>query len=360
MYRESGLLERLLTELLRDPYPSKEVLVVIDEPTEMSLNIAEKFRDRITLILNGERIGKANALNEAFNRTTGNILLFLDSDVQLEAAEGSFLETLEKEMNGIDILDIKKSVVRCSFLEKLVYYEYLGFSLVSWFFSKSVGKTLGVNGAAFAIRRDAFEQLGGFRRTINEDVDLATRSFVENLSFRYTGKVSVSIKPQSGWKSWYKQRRRWGISTGVWLKDHYRLLAGVLVREPKVMLPSLMLIMPSLLLVFFNCLFPYALYLGVFNLALSVLSRQPSFVPLVIFLTTFSVLALKNGALTALTYAALSCVFYSAARGLGYRFNPVEFLCYYLVYSPFSLLMYIIGIFRVMTHNDLIDLDWKV
>ena len=360
LYRESNLLERLLTDLLRDPYQSKEILVVIDEPTEISLDIVKRFRDRIIFILNGERIGKVNALNEAFNRTSGNILLFLDSDVQLQAAETGFLETLEKEMEGVDILDIKKSTVRCSFLEKLVHYEYLGSSLVSWFFSKSVGKTLGVNGAAFAIRREAFERLGGFRRTINEDFDLATRSFVENLSFRYTGRVSVSIKPQSGWKGWYKQRRRWGIATGVWLKDHYRLLTRVLVRKPQVMLPALLLIMPSLLLVFFNCLLPDALYLSIINLALSVLSRQPSFVPLIIFLTTFGILAVKNGVLTALTYTALSCIFYSAARGLGYHFNPIEFLCYYLIYSPLSLLMNIIGIFRVITHNDMVDLDWKV
>jgi len=360
VYRESSLLERLLTDLLRDPYQSKEVLVVIDEPTEISLNVVERFRDRIIFILNDGRIGKVNALNEAFNRTSGNILLFLDSDVQLQTAETGFLEILEREMKGIDVLDIKKSTDRCSFLEKLVHYEYLGCSLVSWFFSKSVGKTLGVNGAAFAIRREAFERLGGFRRTINEDVDLATRSFVENLSFRYTGRVSVSVKPQSGWKDWYKQRRRWGIGAGVWLKDHYRLLARVSIRKPQVILPSLLLIMPSLLLVFFNCLLPDALYLCILNLALLVLSTQPNFVPLIIFLTTFGILVVKNGIVTTLTYTALSCIFYSAARELGYHFNPFEFLCYYLIYSPLSLLMNIIGIFRVMTHNDMIDLDWKV
>ena len=42
VYRESTLLERLLTDLLRDPYPSKEVLVVIDEPTEISLDVVER------------------------------------------------------------------------------------------------------------------------------------------------------------------------------------------------------------------------------------------------------------------------------------------------------------------------------
>jgi cellulose synthase/poly-beta-1,6-N-acetylglucosamine synthase-like glycosyltransferase len=263
-------------------------------------------------------------------------------------------------MEGTDLLDIKKSTFRCSFLEKLVHYEYLGSSLVSWFFSKYVGKTLGLNGAAFAIKREAFERLGGFRRTLVDDFDLATRSFVENMSFRYTDKLSVSIKPQPGWNGWFKQRRRWGIATGVWMKDHHKLLAKVLVRKPQVMLPSLLLIMPSLLLVFFSLLLPDTLCLCILTLILSVLSRQPNFVPLTIFLTTFGIITVKNGIVAALSYATLSGIFYLAARKLGYHFNPIEFLGYYLIYSPLSLLMSIIGIFRVMTFNDVVDLDWKV
>jgi len=360
VFRESTLLEGLLTDILKDPYPSKEVLVVIDEPTDTSLNVVAKFKNRIVFTLNEERVGKVKALNEALSYSSGNILLFLDSDVQLQAAEAGFLEILEKEMEEIDILDIKKSTIRCSVLEKLVGYEYLGSSLVSWFFSKHVGKTLGLNGAAFAIRREAFERLGGFRRTIVDDFDLATRSFVENMSFKYTDRLSVSIKPQPGWSGWLKQRRRWGIATGVWLKDYYGLLARVWIKKPQVMLPSLLLMMPSLLLFLFNLMLPDTLYLNILTLILSIVSRQPSFIPVSIFLTTFGVLALRNSITSAIAFASLSCIFYLAAKRLGYHFNPIEFLGYCLIYSPLSLLMNIVGIFRVFTNRDMIDLDWKI
>jgi len=357
VHGESSLLERLLTDLLEDPHPSKEVLVVIDEPTETSLHLVEKFRDRIVFILNGERVGKANALNEAFKRATGNILLFLDSDVQLQGVGAGFLGILEGEMEEVDILDIKKSKVRCSFLDKLVNYEYLGSSLVSYFFSKRVGKTLGLNGAAFAIRREAFERLGGFRRTIVDDFDLMTRSFLEGLSFRYTARVSVSIKPQSGWKDWYRQRRRWGVATGVWLKDYHTSLARVLVRKPQVMLPALLLLMPSLLFIFLSCLIPDAIYYEVLVLALLVLARYFSLALPLMLLVGISVT--KNAIVFVLTYIVFSGIYGFAARKLGYPFDPVEFLCYCLIYAPLSLLMHIIGIFRVMVHKDMIDLDWK-
>jgi len=360
VYRESSVLEGLLTDVLGDAYPCKEVLVVIDRPTEMSLDTVKKFQDKASFVLNNERVGKVNALNEAYKRTTGNILLFLDSDVRLQSSDASFFGILEKEMEGVDILDLKKSVVRRSFLDKLIHYEYLGSSLVSWFFSKRIGKSLGLNGAAFAIRRKAFESLGGFRKTIPDDFDLVTRSFFNNFKFRYTDRIAVSIKPQNGWKEWYKQRVRWGIATGVWLKDYYRPLAKILVQKPQIVFSSLLLLLPAFLLFFLSLLLPQAFYNNFFTFASTVLLRYSSFALPSFHLPIVGNLVAKNGVVIIFAYSAFSSIFYVAARKLRYYFNPLEFLCYYLIYSPLSLLMFVIGIVRVMTRNDRIDIDWKI
>lgn len=360
VYKESDLLEPLLTDLLRDSYPFKEVLVVIDKPTEMSINVVKRFQNRITFILNGERIGKANALNEVFKRTTGEILLFLDSDLQLQTDGESFMETLAREMEGVEILDIKKSMIRSSFLARLVHYEYLASSLVSWLFSKKIGKCLGLNGAAFAIRREAFQRLGGFRRTLSEDFDLATRSFLEKLSFKYSDKVAVSIKPCSDWRSWYKQRKRWSIATGVWLKNYYRQLVRIVASTPQVMFLSLPLMLPSLLLLPLNFFLPDVICYQAISLALLILASYSSLALPAISPATFGVPVAKNVLAAASSYAGFSAIYFLSARKLGYCFNPGEFLCFYFIYSPISLLMIIIGLFRVATHNDRIDLDWKV
>ncbi len=360
VYRESSLLEPLLTDLLRDPYHSKEVLVIIDNPTGISLEVVKKFRNRVEFILNGERIGKVNVLNEAFKRTTGDILLFLDSDVLLQTDGESFMEILVREVEGVDILDIKKSVVRRSFLAKFIHYEYLASSLVSWLFSKKIGKCLGFNGAAFAIRRETFQRLGGFRRTLPDDFDLATRSFLGNFSFRYTNKAAVSVNPQLDWWSWYKQRKRWSVGIGVWLKDYHRQLARIVVRRPQVMLPSLLLMLPSLLLLSLNYLIPDAIYYQATSLTLLVLASYTSFALPPVFLTAFGIPVAKNLAAAAASCAAFSIIYFLSARKLGYSFNPAEFLCFYFVYSPILLLMIVVGLLRVATHKDRIDLDWKV
>ena len=105
VYRESHLLRGLLTDLLSDPYLPKEIYVIIDEPTEASLYLTEEFKDRVIFTLNKIRIGKANALNDAVKRTKGDILLFLDSDVELQKNGESFLSLLNREMKEINIMD---------------------------------------------------------------------------------------------------------------------------------------------------------------------------------------------------------------------------------------------------------------
>ncbi|MDQ1279770.1 MAG: poly-beta,6-N-acetyl-D-glucosamine synthase [Thermoproteota archaeon] len=360
MYKESNFLKGLLTDLLDDAYPLKEVFVIIDEPTEKSLSLAKEFRNRVSFILNKVRVGKANALNNTEKRADGDVLLFLDSDVQLQDKEDSFLKVLEREMQGVNIIDIKKCTPRTSFLSTLVNYEYLSSSLTSFFFSKIVKKSLGLNGAAFAIRREAFEKLGGFRRSFNDDFDLITRSFMKNLSFKYTNKVSVSIKPQSSWREWYKQRKRWGVATGVWLKDYHRPLARVLAKSPQTVLTALILLMPSLLLFLLNFTVPDFIFYNFLILASSIVPKIANIALIPLLLVPFGLSLTKYIILTAATYSALASIYYLAARKLGYPFNPFEFLFYYIVYSPISLSMHILGIVRVLFNKSMADLDWKL
>jgi biofilm PGA synthesis N-glycosyltransferase PgaC len=244
VYRESDLLKPLLNRILNDPYNLKEVFVIIDEPTKKSLELSEEFKDQVKFIFNGERKGKANVLNEAVKRSNGELLLFLDGDVAIPTEPIHFLETVFDEAKDVDIVEFKKNVIRDSFLARIVNYDYLSFNSTNWLFSLTLKKCLGFNGAAFAIKRRAFESLGGFRRVISEDLDLGTRSFIKGYSFKYTKKIEVHNKVSPSWRQWFKQRKRWGIGTALWLKDYYRDLLANTRKHPKILLPSLFLILP--------------------------------------------------------------------------------------------------------------------
>ena len=89
VFRESPQLRTTLDRLLRQNV-SKEILVVIDQPTQSSLSLAEEFKRDVKFILNGERIGKSHALNLAVKNSKGDVLLFLDADVEVPEDKNFF------------------------------------------------------------------------------------------------------------------------------------------------------------------------------------------------------------------------------------------------------------------------------
>jgi len=325
VYRESDLLKPLLERLLADPYKEKEIFVVIDEPTAKSLSIVREFSGSVYFVWNGKRKGKANVLNEIVTKSTGEILFFLDSDTLIDESSNSFLQRIAEEMADADIVEMKKRVIRDSFLARIISYDYLGFNFTNWFFSHKLGRCLGLNGAAFAIRREAFESLGGFKRVIVEDLDIATRSFIKGLRYKFLKDISVSVKS-----------------------------------HPGVLLPSLLFIFPSLPFFLFTLFMPDELYIKALYVSMLVLSTQASLLLPPIAFTSTSFAFMRNLFVMIGSIGAYSTVFYIIARKLGFIFNPMEFVIFYIVYSPLWLFIIIASLVKVYTGLKNLDVNWKV
>jgi len=165
VYGESELLEPLLVDLTTDLYENKDIFVVVDKPTPESLELVDAFKDRVHFKLNGERKGKVNVLNELVKESRGEILLFLDSDVQIDCSSG--------------------------------------------------------------------------------DLDMGIRSFKEGIRFKYLEDIAVQTRIPSSWRMWFKQRKRWGVGTALFLKEYFRDLVRIVRKYPRVPL-SILFIFPSL------------------------------------------------------------------------------------------------------------------
>jgi len=361
VYRESDLLEPLLRSLLDDPYGEKEIFIVIDEPTPRSLEIASKFSedDRIHFTFNGYRKGKANVLNQVVDSSKGEIFLFLDADTIIDGGGESFLKIISREMEDADIIEVKKDVIRDSLIAKVVSYDYLSFNLANFYFSRKIGRCLGVNGAAFAIRRETFRALGGFRRVICEDLDIATRSFAKNMRFKFLDNVKVYTKVPSSWKEWFNQRKRWGIGAAFWFKEHFSLLKNIARKYPKVIIPSLLFIFPALPLILINLFVPDELSLKILYVSMILLSTKTNILIPPAALTSTTLPALRNFLTIIGGLATYSTVFYFAARKLRFHFNLLEFAAFYFIAAPLWLLIVIASLVRVYTKPDGIKIDWK-
>jgi biofilm PGA synthesis N-glycosyltransferase PgaC len=360
VYKESDQLTSMLNQLSSENV-SKEIFVTVDEPTtEFSEKIRTLENYNLKFIVNKERVGKANALNSTVKLSSGKVLLFLDSDVQI-SGDPDFLRKIIMESQHTDILDIKKKVSKGdSFLSRMAYYEYFTFNVSAWLSSRYMHKCPAVNGAAFAIKRETFEKIGGFHRVIAEDIDLATRAFMVDSSFAYTTDVEVHNVVYSEWGKWFKQRRRWAIGQAQWLVNWYQDLVKKFIKKPQVFLPGLFFLYPSIAAFFLSAIIPsFWMYnsLLVFSLVLSVKFN----IMLPVFLVSLGTADLLKILTISLSgFALTAAVFYGLSRKLGFKEMKLhELFVYYFFYSTIWLIIIVVGHIQVIAFRKKVAPDWK-
>lgn len=357
VFKESEQLPAMLDKLASQDV-DKEIIVSVDEPVESFLEKMKLFSN-VKFIVNQERIGKANALNDSVKTSTGKVLLFLDADIQLPD-DPDFLKKIVMEMQHADVLDIKKKVTaKKSFLSKMAYYEYFTFNVSSWLASKYLRKCPAVNGAAFAIKRETFESIGGFRKVVAEDIDIATRAFLENHSFAYSKNVEVKNVVYSSWRSWFTQRKRWGIGQALWLKDWYKDLAKKCIKKPQIFLPGLFFLYPSIAVFFLSALVPSMWMYDsalVFSLFLSVKLN----LALPIFLVSlFTADLLKTLLIMLGSFVITAITFFIFSRKLGFEIKLHELFVYYFFYSILWVAIIIIGYIQVLAFGKKEAPNWR-
>lgn len=262
-------------------------------------------------------------------------------------------------MKNADLLDIKKKALRDSFLAKIVDYEFLATNTANWFFSRSLGKSVGINGSAFAIKRKTFEELGGFRRVISEDLDIALRAFLQGCKYKFSDKVEAFTKVPSTWKKWYNQRKRWGLGAALWIRQYYKDLAGIILRYPKVLIPAIIVVFPSLILLVMNFMIPSLLYHKSVTLFLLLLASKFGFLIHPLFFIFISALFIRSSLAILVSFVAVSIIYYLFARKLKYTFNLGGFLLFYFVLSPLWLLIVIVSLINVTIRRGEPKVDWK-
>jgi biofilm PGA synthesis N-glycosyltransferase PgaC len=357
VYRGSPQLLGLLEALGRDPYPDKEVIVCVDAPTEETRAL-EPLYPWVSFIWSEERRGKVIALNEAVTESTGEYLLFIDSDVRL-TGEG-FVGRVAEALRSYELVDIKKLIVRDSPLARLVSYDYLSSSITNHLFNHLLGRSPQFNGACFAVRRDTFDRLGGFRRVICEDLDLAFRAYQSHVSFRFADDIAVENVVEASPQAWVRQRRRWGVGLGQWILENLGDLLTGSLRNPHAFLAALLVIFPSAPLIAISLVLPNDMFMKLLSVVLILLSSFQIYLVPSVFLVAVFLVVVKSLMAATVSYVGTGLVFMLGARRLGYHFNPLEYTVYFLVYNPVWFIMTLVSLVRVILGRMPPELDWKV
>jgi len=179
-YNGIRFIEKCLKSLLDTDYPKFEVIFVDNSSTDGSVELVNNLfgnDPRLKIIVNPKNVGFALGNNIGSKYAAGKYLVFLNNDTEVDK---SWLKELVKVATSDSRIGIVGCKVVTSFkgrAEALIVDRF-GHSFPQPF-PNSVREVFAVEGAAFLIKRDIWEKLGGFDPryfALCEDIDLCWRA----------------------------------------------------------------------------------------------------------------------------------------------------------------------------------------
>jgi glycosyltransferase involved in cell wall biosynthesis len=194
---EEACLARCLDSLITQSGVSFEIIVVDDESTDRTREIAESFSGGC--VLEAARLrdgwtGKNNALFTGARKARGSWLLFTDADTM--HYQGSLARSLaEKQLHGASLLSYSPEQEVRSFWEKAfmpVVFAELAATYRPSEVSDPASPAAAANGQYLLISREAYDAVGGHAAvaaSLLEDVELAraVKASGRKIYFRYGG-----------------------------------------------------------------------------------------------------------------------------------------------------------------------------
>jgi len=159
-YNEEDVIEKKINNLLELKYPKDLIRFIVcsdcsdDETDEIVL----KYKDRnITLVRQGERLGKTACLNKAIKQVDSEIIVFSDANSMYEDdAVKKLVRNFADQKIGY-VVGMQLYEEKASEKSREVSYWAYEINLKKW--ESKIGSVVGGDGAIYAIRKELFEDL---------------------------------------------------------------------------------------------------------------------------------------------------------------------------------------------------------
>jgi len=260
---EESNIRTCLESLIRLKYPKEKIEVIIanDQSTDRTPAIVDEFAlkysfiKRVDVSPDENLRGKPNALCQGIDRARGEIIFLTDADCEVPTQWiDETLKYFDEDtgiVGGVTHIDPADTV-------------FSGIQALDWDLlltlaagAATVGKPTGCLGNNLAFKKEAYEDVGGYRKikfSVTEDYALyksISKSKKWNFKYPIDRLTLVHTKPVKTLKELFSQRRRWatgGKDTGIF---------GIGTMTPGFLLHWLIILSPLYSLVYFGFLFVF-------------------------------------------------------------------------------------------------------
>jgi cellulose synthase/poly-beta-1,6-N-acetylglucosamine synthase-like glycosyltransferase len=358
VYQEPKFLADIVAKLHAcGPAVEREIVAVIDGAMTPPIAAAlEALGSSVAVEFPNEHRGKAAALNRAAAGREADALLFLDNDVQLPEG-GQFLDVLCDLLERSDLVEMPKEVLVESWYSAMIGYEYQNLALANLILARVVGRSPGVIGAAFAVKKALFDRLGGFRAVVHEDGDFAARAFRVRARFSFDFRLKIKTSMPNTLADWVKQRKRWTMINVLWFRENFLHIVGSAFVQPALIPAAGLLLLPSILsLVLFFAL--KNLNLAVLGPFVFIVGQPLQVVSGVLLWFSYNQLFAESLLSLGLGFAVSAVLFGGFALKYRFHFNLLSFAAYFFLYLPL-LVVINLAMFVALLIKRPLKLDWR-
>lgn len=170
MYNASGHIERCLSSISKQTTKDFEVLLIDDCSMDDTIQKAQKYPFRIIKL--ERRLTPAQVRNYGVKNASGDILIFIDADVVLEPDS---IAKITRLISGPDTDAV--SAIYTENIPDVDFFSRLQNSILIYRYKKLPVSTDITCSFFCAIKRDAFEAIGGYNEKMSyyEDIELGKR-----------------------------------------------------------------------------------------------------------------------------------------------------------------------------------------
>ncbi|MBR9679594.1 MAG: glycosyltransferase family 2 protein [Candidatus Altiarchaeota archaeon] len=217
-HNEEKVIAESVKNLKQLKYPRFEIIVIDDESSDRTAELAKKAGARV---ISPKRSGKAGALNQGLKIAKGEIIAVVDADtlVAKDALENAVKYMTDDIAAVIARICVENDETALGSVQRLEYnISNFGRMMASW-----IGCLNILPGALSLIRRDVLDSVGPFDTdSITEDYEMGMRIVSQGHKIAYAQESLAYTHVPANISSWFRQRIRWfrGRVETLWKYKH--------------------------------------------------------------------------------------------------------------------------------------------